>query len=52
LRCSRAEDILSAITKGKLYKSKSKDFEKLLRKTVVPGKVFRRVGRGVYGVKG
>ena len=42
------QDILAAIQKKKLIKSKSKDFANVLRRTVSSSKMIKRVSRGVY----
>jgi hypothetical protein len=44
--------ILAAIKKGKLVKTKSKDFANVLRRTLSTSTKVKRVARGVYGVKG
>lgn len=44
--------IMAAIKKGKLVKTKSKDFANVLRRTLSTSTRVKRVARGVYGVKG
>jgi hypothetical protein len=44
--------ILGAIMKRKLVKTKSKNFANVLRRTLSTSKAVKRVGRGVYAVKG
>ena len=46
------QDILTAIRKGKLVKTKSKNFTNVLRRTLSTSKRVKRVGQGIYGVKG
>jgi hypothetical protein len=46
------QDLLSTIKKGKLVKTKSKDFANVLRRVLSTSTRVKRVGRGVYGVKG
>ena len=46
------QDILGAIQKRKLVKTKSKDFSNVLRRTLSTSNAVKRVGRGVYAVKG
>ena len=45
------QDILASVTKGKLIKTKSKNFANVLRRTLSTSKMVKRVGRGIYGVK-
>jgi hypothetical protein len=42
------QDILAAIQKGKLFKTRSKNFSNVLRRTVSTSKKVKRVGRGLY----
>jgi hypothetical protein len=44
-------DIKATIASKKLYKSKSKNFDNVLRRTISTAKGIKRVGRGVYAVK-
>jgi len=44
-------DIRDTITSKKLYQSKSKNFDNVLRRTISTAKGIKRVGRGVYAVK-
>jgi hypothetical protein len=44
-------DIRDTITSQKLYKSKSKNFDNVLRRTISTAKGIKRVGRGIYAVK-
>jgi len=44
------KEILAAITKGKLVKTKSKSFDNVLRRTLSTSKRVKRVARGVYNV--
>jgi hypothetical protein len=44
------KDILTAITEGKLFRSRSKNFDNVLRRTLSTSDRIRRVGRGVYGL--
>jgi hypothetical protein len=44
-------DIRDTITSKKLYQSKSKNFDNVLRRTISTAKRIKRVGRGVYAVK-
>jgi hypothetical protein len=44
-------DIKATIASEKLYKSKSKNFDNVLRRTISTAKGLKRVGRGVYAVK-
>jgi hypothetical protein len=46
------QDILNAIVSGKLIATKSKNFANVLRRTLSASAKFKRVGRGVYSVKG
>lgn len=42
------QDILAAITSGKLFSSKSKNFDNVLRRTLSTSKLVKRAGRGIY----
>jgi len=44
------QDILAAITDGKLVRSKSKDFSNVLRRTLSTSDRVKRTGRGVYAL--
>lgn len=44
------KEILSTIQKGKLYKTKSKSFDNVLRRTLSTSEKVKRVGRGIYAV--
>ena len=44
------QKILSTITRKKLFVSKSKNFDNVLRRTLSTSTVIKRVGRGVYGL--
>jgi len=44
------QNILSTIQKKKLFKTKSKNFANVLRRTLSTSKMVKRVSRGVYGV--
>ena len=44
------KDIYAAIVKGKLFKSKSSNFDNVLRRTLSTSKKIKRVGRGIYDV--
>jgi len=44
-------EILSTITSQKLYTSKSKNFDNVLRRTISTSKKVTRVSRGVYSAK-
>jgi hypothetical protein len=44
-------DLLATIKKGKLVKTKSKDFQNVLRRVISTSTKVKRVGRGVYSVK-
>lgn len=44
-------EILSTITSQKLYASKSKNFDNVLRRTISTSKKVKRVSRGVYSAK-
>ncbi len=46
------QELLARITKGGLVKTKSKNFANVLRRTLSTSKAVKRVGRGVYAVKG
>jgi hypothetical protein len=41
-------DIMAAITAGKLFTSKSKNFDNVLRRTLSTSKKVKRAGRGIY----
>jgi hypothetical protein len=42
--------IMAAIKKGKLVKTKSKNFENVLRRTLSTSTAVKRVARATYGV--
>ena len=42
------KDLCSIITGKKLFKTKSKNFDNVLRRTLSTSKAIKRVGRGVY----
>lgn len=42
------QDLMAAIVKGKLFATKSKNFDNVLRRTLSTSKVVKRVGRGIY----
>jgi len=42
------KDLYEAIVGGKLFRSKSKNFDNVLRRTLSTSKLVKRVGRGVY----
>jgi len=44
------QDILATITKRKLFATKSKQFDNVLRRTLSTSKRVKRVSRGVYGL--
>jgi len=44
------QDILATIQKKKLFQTKSKNFDNVLRRTLSTSKKVKRVGRGIYGV--
>ena len=44
------KDLYAAIVKGKLFKSKSSNFDNVLRRTLSTSKKIKRVGRGMYDV--
>ena len=44
------KDLFSAIVKGKLFESKSDNFDNVLRRTLSTSKMVKRVARGVYGL--
>ncbi len=46
------QDILNTIVSGKLITTKSKNFANVLRRTLSASAKFKRVGRGIYSVKG
>ena len=45
-------EIRTTIVKGKLIKTKSKNFDNVLRRTLSTAAELKRVARGVYGVRG
>ena len=45
------QTILANIKHRRLVKTKAKDFENVLRRTLSTSKSVKRVGRGVYGVR-
>ncbi|MFH2053394.1 MAG: hypothetical protein ABIK96_13095 [bacterium] len=42
------KDLMAAIVKGKLFATKSKNFDNVLRRTLSTSEVVKRVGRGIY----
>ncbi|MGD9548286.1 MAG: hypothetical protein AB7V45_12170 [Candidatus Krumholzibacteriia bacterium] len=42
------KDLMAAIVKGKLFATKSKNFDNVLRRTLSTSEVVKRVDRGVY----
>ena len=44
------QDLKASIVKGKLFKSKSGNFDNVLRRTLSTSKAVKRVSRGVYGI--
>jgi len=44
------KDLMAKIVKGKLFKSKSKSFDNVLRRTLSTSQKVKRAGRGVYDV--
>lgn len=44
------QDLKARIIKGKLFKTKSDNFDNVLRRTLSTSKVVKRVGRGIYDV--
>lgn len=44
------KELFTAIVDGKLFRSKSKNFDNVLRRTLSTSKKVKRVGRGVYDV--
>ena len=42
------KDLYGVIVKGKLFKSKSKNFDNVLCRTLSTSKKIKRVGRGLY----
>lgn len=44
------KDLSASITKGRLFFSKSKNFDNVLRRTLSTSKKIKRVGRGLYDV--
>lgn len=42
------KDLYEAIVGGKLFASKSKNFDNVLRRTLSTSKLVKRVGRGIY----
>lgn len=45
------KELYKAIVDGKLYATKSSNFDNVLRRTLSTSKIIKRVGRGVYGLK-
>jgi hypothetical protein len=45
------QDIKKTIQAKKLFKTKSKNFDNVLRRTISTSKSIRRAGRGIYSVK-
>jgi len=43
------KDLFTAIVKGKLFASKSKNFDNVLRRTLSTSKKVKAVSRGIYG---
>lgn len=44
------QDILARIQKGKLFHSKSSNFDNVLRRTLSTSKKLKRAGRGIYDI--
>jgi len=44
------QDLKARILKGKLFKTKSGNFDNVLRRTLSTSKMVKRVGRGIYDV--
>lgn len=44
------KDLMGIIVKKKLFKSKSNNFDNVLRRTLSTSKLVKRVGRGVYSI--
>jgi hypothetical protein len=44
------QDLKARIIKGKLFKTKSGNFDNVLRRTLSTSKAVKRVGRGIYDV--
>ncbi len=44
------QELKARIIKGKLFKTKSDNFDNVLRRTLSTSKMVKRVGRGIYGV--
>ena len=44
------QDLKARIVEGKLFKTKSGNFDNVLRRTLSTSKMVKRVGRGIYGV--
>lgn len=44
------KELFTAIVDGKLFRSKSKNFDNVLRRTLSTSRKIKRVGRGVYDV--
>ena len=44
------QELKARIIKGKLFKTKSDNFDNVLRRTLSTSKLVKRVGRGIYGV--
>jgi hypothetical protein len=45
------KDLYKSIVEGKLYATRSSNFDNVLRRTLSTSKIIKRVGRGVYGLK-
>ena len=43
------QELKARIVKGKLFKTKSGNFDNVLRRTLSTSKMVKRVGRGIYG---
>ena len=44
------QDLKARIVKGRLFKTKSGNFDNVLRRTLSTSKMVKRVGRGIYDV--
>jgi hypothetical protein len=44
------QDIMAAIVEGKLFATRSTNFDNVLRRTLSTSKMIKRVGRGIYDV--
>lgn len=44
------QDLKARIVEGKLFKTKSGNFDNVLRRTLSTSQMVKRVGRGIYGV--